>query len=74
MKAEDSRQVDTGEEGLTGNVGMALSGPETDVTTRLRTIVELGTTPVCSMNRRMRNRTSVGVGGRRGVTPPPAQR
>lgn len=37
MKAEDSRQVDTDEEAPARNAGMALSGAEADVTTRLRT-------------------------------------
>jgi Reverse transcriptase (RNA-dependent DNA polymerase) len=40
MKAEDSRQVDTDEEMLARNAGMALPGAETDVTTRLRTKAE----------------------------------
>ena len=41
MKAEDSRQVDTDEEALARNAGMAWSGAETDVTTRLGTKAEL---------------------------------
>ena len=41
MKAEDSRQADTDEEVTARNAGMALSGAETDVTTRLRTKAEL---------------------------------
>src|ERR1035437_7999681 len=41
MKAEDSRQVDTDEEELARNAGMALSGAEADVTTRPRTKAEL---------------------------------
>ena len=32
----------------------------------LVSLLDTATTPVCSMNRRMRNRTSGGVGGRRG--------
>jgi len=41
MKAEDSRQVDTDEGLLARNAGMALSGAEADLTTRLRTKAEL---------------------------------
>jgi len=41
MKAEDSRQADTDEEVTARNAGMALSGAEADVTTRLRTKAEL---------------------------------
>jgi hypothetical protein len=41
MKAEDSRQVDTDEEVTARNAGVALSGVETNVTTRLRTKAEL---------------------------------
>ncbi len=41
MKAEDSRQADTDEEVTARNAGMASSGAETDVTTRLRTKAEL---------------------------------
>ena len=41
MKAEDSRQVNTDEGLLARNAGMALSGAEADLTTRLRTKAEL---------------------------------
>jgi len=41
MKAEEARQVTTDEELLARNVGMSLSGAETDVTTRLWTKAEL---------------------------------
>jgi group II intron reverse transcriptase/maturase len=41
MKAEDSRQVDTGEEESGRNPERALHGAETDVTTRWRTKAEL---------------------------------
>jgi group II intron reverse transcriptase/maturase len=40
MKAEDSRQADTGEEGSGQNSEGTLRGAETDVTTRLRTKAE----------------------------------
>jgi len=41
MKAGDSRQADTDEEVTVRNAGMASSGAETDVTTRVRTKAEL---------------------------------
>ncbi len=40
MKAEDSRQADTGEEELARNAGIVSPGAETDVTARLRTNAE----------------------------------
>jgi hypothetical protein len=42
MKAEDSRQADSGEEESGQNPEGALRGAETDVTTRLRTKAEWG--------------------------------
>ena len=41
MKTEAPRQVGTDKELLARNAGMALSGVEADVTTRLRTKAEL---------------------------------